>query len=111
MSGTLHVESGSVSGLRDVFAGALDQVNRQIELARNDLRVAQWAEDPVSENAAATVNNASTDTETSALDMLRAYQGELNSAVSTLDATAKQYHLLEQDNSITLGRQGGPGQG
>ena len=104
-SNQFHVEPGAVSALRDAFADALAKVDRQIELAGNDLRVSGWANDPVSTDAAAAFNQRSVDADSSALDTLRAYRTELNTAVETLDATAQQYRLSEEDNSVTVGKE------
>jgi hypothetical protein len=98
------VEPGAVAALRDAFADALAKVDRQIDLAGHDLRVAGWANDPVSAAATSAFNKRSVD-DGSALDTLRAYREQLNTAVETLDETAEQYRLSEQDNSATVGKQ------
>ena len=98
-----HVEPGAVPALRDAFADALAKVDRQIELAGNDLRVTGWANDPVSAAAAAAFNQRSVDADSSALDTLRAYRTQLRTAVDTLTQTAEQYRVSEEDNSATVG--------
>jgi hypothetical protein len=105
----LRVDPGAVPGLRDAFAGALAKVDRQIELAEADLRVAPWANDPVSTEAADAFNSRAVDASESALGMLRAYRRQLSTAVETLDRTAEQYAASDEDNSATVGRQEGTG--
>lgn len=92
-----------MTALRDAFADALAKVDRQIELAGHDLRVAGWANDPVSAAATSAFNKRSVE-DGSALDGLRAYREQLHTAVETLDETAEQYRLAEQDNSVTVGK-------
>jgi hypothetical protein len=105
-----HVEPGAVAALRDAFADALAKVDRQISLAGHDLRVSGWANDPVSAAATAAFNQRSVDADASALDTLRAYRHQLNTAVETLDITAQQYRLAEEDNSVNVGsNETGPG--
>lgn len=98
-----QVEPGAVPALRNAFADALAKVDRQIELAGNDLRVTGWANDPVSTAATDAFNQRSVDAESSALDTLRAYRTQLNTAVETLTQTAEQYRVSEEDNSATVG--------
>jgi hypothetical protein len=100
----VYVDPGAVPGLRDAFADALARVDREIELANAGLRVASWANDPVSVKATASFNNRSVDTDASALDNLRAYRDELSTAVDKLTVTAQQYHLSEQDNTSNVGK-------
>lgn len=97
-----HVEPSAVPALRDAFADALAKVDRQIELAGHDLRLSRWANDPVSAAATDEFNERSVDTDSSALDALRAYRVQLNTAVETLAQTAEQYRVSEEDNSATV---------
>lgn len=108
-SSWLVVEPGAIAALRDAFADALAKVDRQIELAGADLRVAAWANDPVSTDAATAFNNRSVDAAESALGTLRAYRDRLSTAVETLDKTAAQYDVSDEDNSVTVGIQDGTG--
>ena len=101
-----HVEPGAVPALRDAFADALAKVDRQIELASHDLRMAGLANDPVSKAATNAFNQRAVDDDSSALDTLRAYRTQLNTAVDTLTQTAEQYRVSEEDNSATVGTQG-----
>jgi hypothetical protein len=109
----LIVQPGAVAELRDAFSGALDRVDRQIELAGTDLRVAAWAQDPVSTSAATTFNQRSIDPAgggDSALDALLAYRRQLSTAVDNLAKTAQQYALAEEDGSANVStRDEGPG--
>jgi hypothetical protein len=100
----LQVGPGAVAALRDAFADALAKVDRQIELANTDLRVTGWANDPVSAAATAAFNQHSVDAG-SALDTLRTYRQQLSTAVDTLEQTAEQYRLSEEDNSVTVGKE------
>jgi hypothetical protein len=102
----LQVEPGAVPALRNAFADALARVDRQLELADTELRVAPWANDPVSAGATTVFNERSVDDAASALDTLRAYRRQLSNAVDRLDQTAEQYRLAEQDNSVTVGTEG-----
>ena len=104
---SLLIEPGAVPGLRNAFADALAKVDKQIALADAGLRVTGWAGDPVSKHATDTFNQRALDDSGSALGMLRAYREQLSNAVQNLDLTAQQYHLTEQDNSITVGAQEG----
>lgn len=105
----LHVEPGAVAALRDAFGNALAKVDRQIELADTDLRITGWANDPVSAAATTAFNQRSVDAG-AALDTLRSYRQQLSTAVDTLNQTAEQYRLAEEDNSVTVGKEEtGPG--
>lgn len=104
---SLLIEPGAVPGLRKAFADALAKVDKQIQLAEAGLRVPGWANDPVSKGATDAFNERSLDASESALGTLRAYRTQLSAAVENLDLTAQQYHLTEQDNSITVGAQEG----
>lgn len=106
----LAVEPGAVPRLRSAFLDALARVDRQIELARAELRVAPWAADPVSQDAAKGVNAFSTDEAGAALEALVAFRGQLDAAVENLDRTAEQYRHLEEDNQATVSHKSG-GQG
>jgi hypothetical protein len=108
-SNRLLVEPGAVPALRDAFADALGKVDRQIELADADLRVTPWANDPVSTDATSAFNSRSVEDTESALGMLRAYRQQLSTAVETLDRTAEQYQVSDEDNSVTVGKQDGTG--
>lgn len=108
-SNRLLVEPGAVPALRDAFADALSKVDTQIALADADLRVMAWANDPVSTDATSAFNHRSVDDTESALGMLRAYRRQLNTAVETLDRTAAQYQMSDDDNSHTVGKQEGTG--
>ena len=105
----LLVQPGAVPALRNAFADALARVDRQIELADADLRIARWANDPVSTGAAVAFNDRSLDAAESALGTLRAYRKQLSTAVDTLDSTAVQYRATDQDNSVTVGKEEGSG--
>lgn len=102
----LFVEPGAVPALRDAFADALARVDREIELAGTSLRVASWANDPVSTKATTAFNDRSVDDAASALDSLRAFRIQLNTAVETLDKTASQYRVSDEDNSVVVGQEG-----
>ncbi|MFL6145789.1 MAG: transcriptional regulator [Labedaea sp.] len=103
----LYVEPGAVPALRDAFADALAKVDRQLELAGHDLRITGWALDPVSTDATAAFNARSVDAAESALGTLLAYRNQLSTAVETLDRTAEQYRVADEDNSVTVGKQEG----
>jgi uncharacterized protein YlxW (UPF0749 family) len=107
----LFVEPGAVPALRDAFADALARVDREIELADASLRVEAWANDPVSSKATRAFNNRAVDDAASALDSLRAYRTQLSTAIETLDKTAEQYRASDEDNSVTVGKQEGTGEG
>jgi hypothetical protein len=103
----LDVNPEVVPALRSAFYDAMTKIDRQLELANNDLRQSSWAQDPISQDATELFNNRSVDPDGSALDMLRAYRGELEAAVNALDAINRQYQAMEQDNSVTVGQQPG----
>jgi hypothetical protein len=107
----LLVEPGAVPALRDAFADALTKVDRQIELANNDLRIAAWANDPVSADATTAFNNRAVDSGESLLAVLKSYRAQLSTAVDTLNLTAEQYRVADEDNSVTVGKLVGTGQG
>jgi hypothetical protein len=96
---TLRVDRESVPHLRRVFDGALSKLDTQIELAMTGIRVAPWAGDPVSEDAANSINDASVNGPDSALNALRAYQQRLKSASDALSQVAEEYRIVEEDNS------------
>lgn len=105
-----QVEPGAVPALRNAFSDALAKVDKQIELAGHELRVSGWANDPVSAAATTAYNQRSVDAG-SALDSLRSFRTQLSTAVDTLDQTTKQYHLTEEDNSVTVGKKDDTGPG
>ena len=105
----LLVESGAVPALRDAFADALAKVDRQIELAHQDLRITAWANDPVSTVATAEFNGRAVDSADSALGTLKNYRQQLSTAVTNLDRTNQQYQVSDEDNSVTVGNQEGAG--
>lgn len=98
----LRVEPGAVPELRRAFLSALTTVDRQIELAKAEIRVAPWAGDPVSAAAAESVNALSSDVEGAALEALLAFRAQLDAAVENLDKTAEQYQGLEDDNTASV---------
>lgn len=104
---TLRVDRDSVPHLRKVFDDAMSKLDVQIELAMTAVRVAPWAGDPVSQNAAQNFNNHTLDGPGSALDALRAYQRQLKSASDALEKVAEEYRIVESDNSASFGAQGG----
>lgn len=103
----LTVELGAVPELRRAFLSALMTVDRQIELVKAEIRVTPWAADPVSAEAAETVNALSSEVEGAALEALLAFRDQLDAAVENLDKTAEQYRGLEEDNSATVTHTGG----
>lgn len=104
---SLLIEPGAVPGLRKAFADALAKVDKQIQVAEAGLRVSGWANDPISKSATDAFNERSLDAAESALGTLRDYRAQLSAAVENLDLTAQQYHLTDQDNSVTVGAQEG----
>jgi len=88
--------------LHTAFADALAMVDRQIELAKADLRVSAWAGDPVSAYAAERFNARALDEQSSALQALRAYRGALDSLVAKLSTSAAQYRQTEDDKDATM---------
>jgi hypothetical protein len=100
----LRVDRDAIPGLRTAFADALARVDRQLELANNDLRVAAWAKDPVSLDATTVFNDRALDSDAgAALDMLRSYRAQLDAAVRNLHATAEQYRTVDEDNNTGTG--------
>jgi hypothetical protein len=106
-SATLRVDRDAVPHLRKVFDGALLKLDEQIELAMTGVRVAPWAGDPVSQNAATDFNNHAVDDGDSALNALRAYQQQLKSASDALTQVAQEYQIVEADNTGSMRSQGG----
>jgi hypothetical protein len=104
---TLRVDRESLPHLRKVFDGAMSKLDQQIELAMTGVRVSPWAGDPVSGNAATDFNNRSVDDGDSALNVLRAYQQRLKSASDALEQVAREYRIVESNNSASFGVQGG----
>lgn len=96
---TLRVDRQAVPALRKVFDKALAKLDVQIDLAITGVRVAPWAGDPISHDAATSFNDASVDTPSSALNALLAYQQRLKSASDALDQVASAYQSVEQDNA------------
>jgi hypothetical protein len=96
---TLRVERGAVPALRKVFDNALAKLDVQIDLAITGVRVAPWAGDPVSQDAATSFNDHSMDTPSSALNALLAYQQRLKSASDALNEVATEYQIVEHDNA------------
>lgn len=102
----LDVDPNAVPALRGAFVSALDQIDRQLEPAASEVRVAAWANDPVSQDATEGINALSVDTETAAVEQLRAFRRQLGTAVDTLDKIAEHYRLLEDDNRATVSHTG-----
>jgi hypothetical protein len=102
---TLRVDRESLPHLRKVFDGAMSKLDQQIELAMTGVRVSPWAGDPVSDNAATDFNNRSVDDGDSALNVLRAYQQRLKSASDALEQVAREYKIVESNNSAAFGAQ------
>jgi xanthine dehydrogenase molybdopterin-binding subunit B len=106
-SGHLRVDRDAVPHLRKVFDSALSKLDVQIDLAMTAVRVAPWAGDPVSENAATAFNAHAVDDGDSALNALRAYQQRLKAASDALTQVAEEYRIVESDNTARFGAQGG----
>jgi hypothetical protein len=103
----LRVDPDAVPSLRSAFADALARVDRQLELADQDLRVTSWAKDPVSLGATTVFNDRALDAEAdAAVDMLRSYRDQLDAAVQNLDVTAAQYTKTDEDNVTGAGSAG-----
>ena len=96
---TLRVDREAVPALRKVFDKALAKLDVQIDLAITGVRVAPWAGDPISQDAATTFNAHSVDTPSSALNALLAYQQRLKSASDALEQVASAYQLVEGENT------------
>lgn len=101
---TLRVDKESLPRLRQVFDGAMSKLDEQIELAMTGVRVAPWAGDPVSDNAATDFNNRSVDDPDSALNVLRAYQQRLKSASDALTQVAEEYKIVESNNTASFAK-------
>lgn len=100
---TLRVDRDAVPHLRKVFDDAMSKLDVQIDLAMTAVRVAPWAGDPVSANAAQDFNQHTLDGPGSALDALRAYQRQLKSASDALEKVAAEYQIVENDNTSSFG--------
>nr|WP_225954141.1 transcriptional regulator [Kibdelosporangium phytohabitans] len=81
---------------------ALAKVDRQIELAKADLRTTAWAGDPVSAYAAERFNARALEEEPSALQALQAYRSALDTLVAKLISSETQYRRTEQDKDATM---------
>lgn len=96
---TLRVDREAVPTLRRVFDKALAKLDVQIDLAITGVRVAPWAGDPISQDAATSFNEHSVDTPSSALNALLAYQQRLKSASDALEQVASAYQVVEGENT------------
>jgi hypothetical protein len=96
---TLRVDREAVPTLRRVFDKALAKLDVQIDLAITGVRVAPWAGDPISQDAATSFNEHSIDTPSSALNALLAYQKRLKSASDALEQVASAYQVVEGENT------------
>ncbi|GLZ38561.1 transcriptional regulator [Actinokineospora sp. NBRC 105648] len=105
----LDVTPEAVPGLRSAFATALARVDHELELADTGLRVEPWAKDPVSQDAGKGINALTVDHEQAAIEALRAYRRQLDTAVHTLETITEQYRLLEEDNQATVTQKGAAG--
>ncbi|HEY4018802.1 MAG TPA: transcriptional regulator [Pseudonocardiaceae bacterium] len=99
---TLRVDREAVPALRRVFDKALAKLDVQIDLAITGVRVAPWAGDPISQDAATSFNDHSVDTPSSALNALLAYQQRLKSASDALTEVDNAYHTVEGDNAASF---------
>lgn len=95
-SDALRIDPEAVPALRSAFADALSRVDEQLRLADQELRIAPWAKDPVSQDAATLFNERSVGTAASAIDSLRSYRDQLTIAVTNLDKTAQQYSAVDK---------------
>ncbi len=100
----LKVDPDAVPALRGAFVDALAKVDRQLELADKELRVTAWAKDPVSQDATTLFNERSVESLASAVDTLRAYRTQLDTAVRTLDKTVEQYQVTDRENASGTSR-------
>lgn len=98
----LDVAPEAVPTLRNAFANALSRIDEELRLADIGLRVEPWAKDPVSTDTAAGINAMAADTEKAALEALRNFRRQLDTAVHNLDRITEQYRLLEDDNQATV---------
>ncbi|MGH3760932.1 transcriptional regulator [Actinophytocola sp.] len=103
-SDALRIDPEAVPALRSAFTDALSRVDEQLRLADQELRIAAWAKDPVSKDAATAFNERSVDTVASAIDSLRAYRDQLTVAVANLDKTAEQYSAVDNDGQSGVAR-------
>jgi hypothetical protein len=99
---TLRVDREAVPALRRVFDKALAKLDVQIDLAVTGVRVAPWAGDPISQDAATSFNDHSVDTPSSALNALLAYQQRLKSASDALTQVANAYNTVEGENTASF---------
>lgn len=95
----MRVDPDAVPALRGAFVDAIAKVDRQLELADKELRVTAWAKDPVSQGATTAFNERSVESLESAVDTLRAYRTQLDTAVLTLDKTIEQYQVTDRENA------------
>ncbi|WP_156754006.1 transcriptional regulator [Actinokineospora pegani] len=103
----LNVAPEAVPALRTAFADALSRLDAELRLDDLGLRVEQWANDPVSLDAARAVNGLTADDqEKAALLALRGFREQLSTAVHSLDKITEGYRLLEDDNSATVTQKG-----
>jgi hypothetical protein len=93
-----NVDPDAVPGLRNAFADALTKVDRQLEVADRELRLAAWAKDPISQDASVLFNDRSVDADECAVDTLRAYREQLDVAVRSLAKTAEQYQVTDDES-------------
>ncbi|MBP2339165.1 transcriptional regulator [Saccharothrix coeruleofusca] len=97
----------AIPSLKTAFSGALTKLDKQIELAINEVRVRPWAGDPVSTEAAEKFNERSFESGDSALGALQSYQQQLKAAMDALTLVERQYHAIEDDNTGLMEQQGG----
>jgi hypothetical protein len=99
---TLRVDREAVPALRTVFDKALAKLDVQIDQAITRVRVAPWAGDPISQEAATSFNDHAINTPSSALNALLAYQQRLQSASDALQQVANAYQIVEGDNAASF---------
>lgn len=95
----MRVDPDAIPAMRGAFVEALAKVDHQLELADKELRVSAWAKDPVSQGATTVFNERSVESLESAVDTLRAYRTQLDTAVRTLDKTIEQYQVTDRENA------------
>ncbi len=93
-----NVDPDAIPGLHNAFADALTKVDRQLEVADQELRLSAWAKDPISQDASVLFNDRSVDADECAVDTLRAYREQLDVAVRSLAKTAEQYHVTDDES-------------
>jgi hypothetical protein len=101
-AGLLRIDADQLDGAIGVFKTALDTVEHQIDVARNEISARPPANDPVSRDIARAFNRVSYQNSNSALAAWEGARDQLRSIVEQLEAAKHTSLNADQSNAKML---------